>query len=451
MAATLALMAWGTLAFGGNYPWAYYPLLVGAAILGIAGIVAPSAQARVPWAVLAGLLLVAAAALVQLIPLTQPLLQQLSPATHRFLREYHVAYAVGAASGSASHTLSIEPGSTWLALACLASFGLLFVGTIGMLTRESLRALVAGIATLGVLLSIIGIVQKAMWNGKIYGVWQTLMGGLPFGPFVNRNHFAGWMLMMLPLTLGLLAALVYRAMDGVAATARDRVIWFSSPEASRMILLMAAAAVMTLALVLTFSRSAMIGLVVGLVVPVTVLLTRTNGGVRRTVTLALFALMPIAVGGWVGIDAIAARFGANTLAESRLPIWHDAWRVASAFFPFGSGLNTFGYAMLEYQSQLTFQHLREAHNDYLQLAAEGGLLLGVPLIVTLTLFVREVRRRFAEGADAGTSYWVRIGAVAGLTAIAVQSAADFSLQMPGNAASFAVLAAIALHHADPAV
>ena len=41
-----------------------------------------------------------------------------------------------------------------------------------------------------------------MYNGKVYGFWTTQMGGSPFGPFVNKNHFAGWMLLALPLTLG---------------------------------------------------------------------------------------------------------------------------------------------------------------------------------------------------------------------------------------------------------
>src|SRR6185503_19565916 len=90
-------------------------------------------------------------------------------------------------------------------------------------------------------------------------------------------------------------------------------------------------------------------------------------------------------------------------------------------------------------------HFQEAHNDYLQLAAEGGLLVGIPILVTLGLFVREVRRRFREAPKSGTTYYLRVGAVAGLLSIALQSLLEFSLQMPGNAALFTLLAAVALH------
>ncbi len=234
-------------------------------------------------------------------------------------------------------------------------------------------------------MTMVGVVQQATWNGKIYGVWQSEMGGSPFGPFVNDNHFAGWMLMALPLVLGLFAAQVSRGMAGEKPGLRNRVLWFASPEANQTIL--------------------------------------------------------------VGFDAIATRFAAADAAHfsGRGPIWQDTWRIVSDFFPFGTGLNTYGYATLFYQVTMPTEHLAEAHNDYLQLAAEGGLLLGVPVAIAIGLFVRDVRRRFAVGEREGTGYWVRVGAVTGLVAIAVQSLSDFSLQMPGNAALFAVVAGVALH------
>ena len=54
----------------------------------------------------------------------------------------------------------------------------------------------------GVVLALAGIVQKPLYAGRVLGFWEPEAGGSPFGPFVNKNHFAGWMLMALPLTLG---------------------------------------------------------------------------------------------------------------------------------------------------------------------------------------------------------------------------------------------------------
>lgn len=87
----------------------------------------------------------------------------------------------------------------------------------------------------------------------------------------------------------------------------------------------------------------------------------------------------------------------------------------------------------------------EAHNDFLQLAAEGGLLLGLPILAAIGLLSREVWRRFRERADDAETYWLRAGAVTGLCAIAVMEVFDFTLQMPGASAMFVVLCAVAIH------
>ena len=87
----------------------------------------------------------------------------------------------------------------------------------------------------------------------------------------------------------------------------------------------------------------------------------------------------------------------------------------------------------------------EAHNDYLQIAAEGGLLLGLPIALAVGIFIREVRRRFTESGDDTRTWWLRVGAVTGIAVIALQELVDFSLQMPGNAVLLALLMATAVH------
>src|SRR5207248_10496984 len=119
-----------------------------------------------------------------------------------------------------------------------------------------------GLVTLGRVVAMIGIVQRPLFTGKIYGFWTPLAGPLrfgpgggPFGPFVNRNHFAGWMLMALPLSIGYFAAMVTRDIPGVKPGWRERVIWFSSNDANQAVLVGFAILVMGLSLVLTLSRS----------------------------------------------------------------------------------------------------------------------------------------------------------------------------------------------------
>jgi O-antigen ligase len=131
--------------------------------------------------------------------------------------------------------------------------------------------------------------------------------------------------------------------------------------------------------------------------------------------------------------------------DTRLRVWHDAAAIVKAFPLTGTGLNTFGTATVLYQSGSRAVHFQEAHNDYLQLLAEGGVLLAVPFALIVWFFLVAVRRRMREDDDGMTS-WIRFGAAAGILAIALQSLVEFSLQMPGNAAMFVVLVAISLHY-----
>ena len=137
---------------------------------------------------------------------------------------------------------------------------------------------------------------------------------------------------------------------------------------------------------------------------------------------------------------------ATALGDSgRIGIWRDTLRIIHDFPLVGTGLNTYGIAMLAYQSHGTEARAVEAHNDYLQLAAEGGLLLVIPFIFVIGVFAREVRRRFNEASDDTRTWWLRVGAVTGIASVALQELVDFSLQMPGNAVLFVLLMAVAVH------
>lgn len=109
------------------------------------------------------------------------------------------------------------------------------------------------------------------------------------------------------------------------------------------------------------------------------------------------------------------------------------------------GLNSYGTPSLYYQTPGPTAQFYVPHNDHLQRAADGGMLLGIPFVMALVVFVLELRRRFREAPEDHSMHWVRAGAVVGLAAVALQDVLDFSLQIPGNTALFAILAAIAIH------
>jgi O-antigen ligase len=141
-------------------------------------------------------------------------------------------------------------------------------------------------------------------------------------------------------------------------------------------------------------------------------------------------------------------------ATSRGVIWRETIPIVHNFWLTGSGAGTFGDVMTAYQrTWLFFPHLREymhfnqAHNHYLQVATEGGLLLGLPLAVALAAIARETGRCLRH--DQGEVYWIRVGATASLVGIGVQSIVEIPLIAPANALLAAVLLGIALHKREP--
>ena len=90
--------------------------------------------------------------------------------------------------------------------------------------------------------------------------------------------------------------------------------------------------------------------------------------------------LPLAAIGWVGFDVVSGEIAMASWSDvgGRVPIWRDTAGIVRGFPVTGTGLNTYGMAMLAYQTHRPDVHVVEAHNDYLQLAAEGGLLLVNP-------------------------------------------------------------------------
>ena len=99
--------------------------------------------------------------------------------------------------------------------------------------------------------------------------------------------------------------------------------------------------------------------------------------------------------------------------------------------------------MFVYQRSTRDVYFNQAHNHYLQVAAEGGALLVAVVTLALVAFVRAARERLTT--DSSGLFWIRAGAACGLGAVALQSVWETGLVMPANATLAALLAAIAIH------
>jgi O-antigen ligase len=253
--------------------------------------------------------------------------------------------------------------------------------------------------------------------------------------------------MAIPLTFGYLCAGFEEAARSVRPGWRNRLLWFSSPEGGKSMLAAFAVVVMALSLVMSMSRSGMAAFALSALFVGGHLVMALRTWRTRIAAVSLFVVLIAVPVVWLGVESTAERFSSDSRGSlpMRLHVWSDTREIIRDFPLAGTGLNTFGTATVLYQTGARDVTFQEAHSDYLQLLAEGGILLGLPAAIAIVLLIRAVRRRFRDDTEHRTTYWIRFGAVSGLLAIALQSLVEFSLQMPGNAALCVVLVAVAMH------
>jgi putative inorganic carbon (hco3(-)) transporter len=430
-----------TLAFGSVYPWAYRPLFVAAACLGAAGLWRSGLRRdlRAPAIALGCLWLVAAG---QLLPLPPALLQRISPSTPGVSAAYNLTTS-GAAD--AWIPISIDPPRTQTAVAGLGAFILYLLGAPGLIGARRLRSLPGAIAIVAVPLALFAIYTREHQNGLIYGFWQPIDGGGSdqAGPFVNRNHYAGWILMTLCLMIGALFGHIERA--SAAAGPRRRWARAVSDSAGAVVLMTTAVLTGVLSLFWVISRSALTAFGMAAVTFACAALTRSRFvGRSRMTALTILALMLVAGIMWRGTDTLMTWFLDERSLLSRLDAWRDGWSVVRAFPAFGTGLNTYSVAMLFYQRRNPGYHMAQAHNDYLQLLAEGGIVIAAVASVAAAFLIRAIARSVGASRHEAMGFWVRLGASIGMLAMAIQEIAEFSLQIPANALLFCTLAVIAM-------
>src|SRR5206468_401819 len=212
------------------------------------------------------------------------------------------------------------------------------------------------------------------WQGRFY--WLRATGYSVFGPFVNHNHFAGYMAMLVPVPL----ALILKAIRGQAR-----------------LLYGFAAALMGTAAIVSGSRSGMISLAAAVVL-LAVLSKRSRRRVptddewaskrfrlSRIGPIAVVTLSIMAGVVWIGATPMLERFGeavdqllrSGSPDVSRATIWQDTVKMIRDYPILGAGLGTYHTIYPTYAHTENLFGLDYAHNDYLQILAEGGILGGL--------------------------------------------------------------------------
>ena len=447
-ASVYVLLVATPLAFGTVEPWsialAELVIFASAFMWGL-GMVARRELRIEPTALNLGWLLVLGWGALQLLPLPLPVLRRLSPQA----ASLYEAMAFEPGRPAPWRPISLAPYATKQELLRLLALALLFwVVANGLRTRAQVDRVFRLILAMGFLLALVGLVQHFAGNGKLYGIRALAHGGNPFGPYVNRNHFAGYLEMVIPLTLGWLVATRRPRVSGVPGW-RTRLLRWGTPEASGALLTFFSGLLMVAALLLTGSRGGLLSFLGSMLLMAALLAVREAPRLRWWGLLALFVTLGVAGALWINPAQIlqsVASLGSGTAdssARARLLIWEDTLRLGRAYRWSGTGLNTFAWAFPLYKRPIVGQGLYDyTHNDYIQAFAEGGL----PFVALLTLALLCGGAQLLKGWVASQRPYERgigLGLLGGLGAMLLHSASDFNLHIMANAILFVVLLALA--------
>ena len=383
-----------------------------------------------PRAVSVALIGLLALATIQLLPVGAWAVSVLSP---------HAAALRNGLDPVPGPTLSLAAGATASALRTGAALvGIVFVTTSVVAARGATRiALTALLAA--TFQGLCGLLVYASGTNRLWSLPNPASTENATGTFVNRNHFAAFLAATLPLGLGLVFRVARRAQ--ARSRAGNGLVAALGTEGSRALLLGLAALTGTAGLLLSFSRA---GTAIGLVAMAGTAVVLLRGKpVHRFAVIAIvvaIAALPLAD---LGADHLAARYAASgtdlTAAGGRLRVAVDTLRMIAAFPAFGCGFGTFTWVFPAFSSPEVRLHYTFAHNDLLQLGAEGGL----PALGLLVLALAALSKPAFRGLR-GTSDPLATGAAFGLGALLFHGLVDFNFHIPGNAAIAAVLSGVLL-------
>jgi O-antigen ligase len=430
--AVLAPWPFGAVLPGALLAVAVLALLASALALGVGAWRGGVALPAVPLWPLWGFGLVV---LLQLVPLPDGLHALLAPGSNAVWRP--AVPEAATVLGGPARPVTVDPDSTLRGLALTGGLALLAILAAPALSRPERAVRAIGIVgAAGFALSAYAIFARARFGALLYGTIAVPTVS-PFGPFVNKNHFAGWVTMAALLVAGLAL--------GLADRARGRSgDWTTDARAGGVILGMVAAVAMALAGLASLSRGGAAALAAGAGGLVALRFLRGGSPRRRSGLLPSLVLAGVLGSIVVALVPPEVHERLRTLsgASFRLDTWRDSLRLAASSPVLGHGLGAFHDAYPRFKRGHGIVRVEHAENDYLETLAETGAPGLAFSVAGLWLLLAAAGRGAATGPDRLVR-GIGKGAIAALIALAVHSGVDFNLRIPSNAALAALAAAAA--------
>ncbi|HXW69322.1 MAG TPA: O-antigen ligase family protein, partial [Dissulfurispiraceae bacterium] len=381
---------------------------------------------------------------IQIIPLPPDLVKLVSPETHALYES-----TIGLTGPLGWISLSLNKKETLQEILRMTAYGAFYIVTIQLLTKkELLKKTVAIVTILASAMAFQGILQHFINNHKLLWLREVPQGSyFPFGPFVNRNHYAGFMEMLFPVAFG--AFLAYK--PGGYTSLRQKLLEAADKRANIYILLGFASVLIAVSIFLSLSRGGILSWFISMMIlGLMVILTRKNDKMGMIIVVVV-ALIMLSVT-WFGWDSIFNRFEqirniASVEADARLNIWKDTTEIIRDFPVTGTGFGSFVSIYPKYQTVITEGGIDHAHNDYIELLTDGGIIA----FVLTSWFLLEVFWKSYKSfrlRKETYSIYLYLGSLTGLIAILIHSLTDFNLHIASNGLYFFFLSGLAVSTAN---
>jgi O-antigen ligase len=270
------------------------------------------------------------------------------------------------------------------------------------------------------------------FNGKLYWFREMRYGGIPFGPYVNRNHFAAFVELVFPV------ALVPLVLGKV--------------RKERWIVVGLFGLLPIGALFLSASRGGVISFGVQLAVLILIMILRRTAG-EHALAGGLVLLLAFLMVSWLGVHQVLDRFSSLQSLEvtsgKRASMRDDTWRVFLDYPWTGTGLGTLPTVFPAYETLYDAKFVNHAHNDYLEALADTGIVGGACCAAFVGMLFFFSLRQLLQ-TDKPFAAALHISGLVACVGFLVHSFVDFNLHIPSNALLFFLMAHLATGEIVPA-
>ena len=302
---------------------------------------------------------------------------------------------------------------------------ILFLAAQVFRTSDDWRAFVWFIMVFGFLVSILGILQQLTFNGKLYWFREMRYGGVPFGPYVNRNHFAAFAELVIPVALVPLV---------LGKVRRER--WFVVGIFGLLPIG---------ALFLSASRGGVVSLGAQIGVLILVMLLRRTGG-KHILAGGVILVLAFLLVSWLGVRQVLDRFSSLQSLEvttgKRASMRLDTWRIFLDHPWTGTGLGTIQTVFPAYETLYDGKVVNHSHNDYLEAMAETGVA-GTACCAWFLAMLLFLSLRQLLQLDKPFAAALHLAGLVACVGFIVHSLVDFNLHIPANAVLFFLMAHLA--------